>query len=108
MCRAADVASFRRHGDRRRAVPIVDVREDLRWTRAEPEADDGVLEYHVERPRWSVAAAFVGQLVCDVATVYGERFAPTLGVSPASAFVAEGSEVALSRGVALAAGRGSK
>ena len=61
-----------------------------------------VLEYHVERPRWSVADAFVGQLVCDVAMVFGERFVPCLGVPPASAFVAEGSEVALSRGVGLA------
>ena len=70
--------------------------------------NSAVLEYRVERPRSSVAAAFVAQLVCDVAMVYGERFVPTLGVSPASALVAEGSEVALSRGVALADGRGSK
>jgi hypothetical protein len=40
--------------------------------------------------------------VCDVAAVYGERFVPSLGALPASAFFAEGSEVALSLGVALA------
>jgi uncharacterized protein YqjF (DUF2071 family) len=61
-----------------------------------------VLEYHVERPRWSVAAASEAQLACDVAAVYGDRFVEPLGVPPASAFFAAGSEVTLSRGVALA------
>ena len=60
-----------------------------------------VLEYHVERPRWAVAPAFVAELVCDVAAVYGEEFVPFLSAPPTSAFFAEGSAVTLSRGVAL-------
>jgi len=67
--------------------------------------DGTVLEYHVERPRWSVAAACEAQLACDVAAVYGTRFVQALGVPPASAFFAAGSEVTLSRGIALSANR---
>jgi hypothetical protein len=64
-----------------------------------------VLEYHVERPSWSVAAACEAELACDVAAVYGTRFVQALGGPPASAFFAGGSEVILSRGVALAINR---
>ena len=60
-----------------------------------------VLEYHVERPSWSVAPAFVAELVCDIAAIYGQEFVPFLSARPAPAFFAEGSQVALSRGVAL-------
>jgi uncharacterized protein YqjF (DUF2071 family) len=60
-----------------------------------------VLEYQVERPRWAVAPAFVAELVCDVAAVYGDEFVPFLSARPRSAFFAEGSAVTLSRGVAL-------
>lgn len=60
-----------------------------------------VLEYQVERPRWAVAPAFVAELVCDVAAVYGDEFVPFLSAQPTSAFFAEGSAVTLSRGVAL-------
>jgi uncharacterized protein YqjF (DUF2071 family) len=60
-----------------------------------------VFEYHAERPRWSVASASGAQLTCDVAAVYGTRFVQALGAQPASAFFAAGSEVTLSRGVAL-------
>jgi hypothetical protein len=62
-----------------------------------------VLEYHVERPRWSVAAASEAQLAGDVAAVYGTRFVQALSVPPASAYFAAGSEVTVSRGVALSA-----
>jgi hypothetical protein len=60
-----------------------------------------VLEYHVERPRWAVAPAFVAELVCDVAAIYGDEFVPFLSARPTSAFFAEGSAVTVSRGVAL-------
>ena len=60
-----------------------------------------VLEYHVERPCWAVAPAFVAGLVCDVAAVYGQDFVPFLSARPTSAFFAEGSAVTVSRGVAL-------
>jgi hypothetical protein len=60
-----------------------------------------VLEYHVERPRWAVAPAFVAELVCDVAAIYGDEFVPFLSARTTSAFFAEGSAVTVSRGVAL-------
>ena len=64
--------------------------------------DGAVLEYHVERPRWSVAAASEARLDCDVAALYGERFLESLGSNPSSAFYATGSKVILFKGVRLA------
>lgn len=66
--------------------------------------DGAVLEYHVERPRWSVAAASEARLDCDVAALYGERFVESLGAKPSSAFFAIGSGVILFKGVRLAPG----
>lgn len=63
--------------------------------------DGTVLEYHVDRPRWSVAAAREPRLDCDVAALYGQRFVKSLGAHPASAFYATGSPVMLSKGVRL-------
>lgn len=64
--------------------------------------DGGVLEYHVERPRWSVAAAPEARLDCDVGGVFGQRFSQFLREKPSSAFFATGSEVKLSKGLRLA------
>lgn len=63
--------------------------------------DGCVLEYHVERPCWLVAAASEARLTCDVAALYGERFVKSLVAQPASSFFASGSEVTLSKGVRL-------
>ena len=58
------------------------------------------MEYRLDRLRWQVhpaeAVAFRGD-----PTLYGEGLAGELARPPVSAFVAEGSEVALSRPRAL-------
>jgi uncharacterized protein YqjF (DUF2071 family) len=63
--------------------------------------DGGTCEYHVTHPPWLVAPAVHAELDCDVGRVYGAEFSRFLSPRPASAFLAEGSEVAVSRGVRL-------
>jgi len=58
-------------------------------------------EYRVEHPRWSVRSATTARFSGDVATLYGETFVEALTASPTSAFLAEGSEVAVFKGVQL-------
>jgi hypothetical protein len=57
---------------------------------------------HMQHPPWLVAPAVHAELDCDVGKVYGEEFSQFLPPRPASAFLAEGSEVAVSRGVRVA------
>jgi uncharacterized protein YqjF (DUF2071 family) len=61
----------------------------------------GTCEYRLQHPSWRVAPAIHAVLDCDVARVYGEPFGALLGGKPASAFLADGSEVSVSRGVRL-------
>jgi uncharacterized protein YqjF (DUF2071 family) len=63
--------------------------------------DGPTLEYRVEHPRWRVAEAAEAHLECDAARLYGRAFAGALSVKPASAFLAEGSAVAVYRGERL-------
>lgn len=58
----------------------------------------GCKEYQVEHPRWSVWRVAESELDCDVAALYGAGFAEQLAGRPRSAFVADGSEVAVHRG----------
>jgi uncharacterized protein YqjF (DUF2071 family) len=60
------------------------------------------LEYRVEHPRWRVWRASEAELDCDAAGLYGEAFAPFLSVPPSSAFLAEGSAIAVRLGRRLA------
>ena len=55
----------------------------------------GCVEYKVEHPRWRVWTLLRPVLDCDVARLYGERFAMPLAGEPSSAFLADGSEVAV-------------
>jgi hypothetical protein len=48
-----------------------------------------------------VADAVHASFDCDVAAQYGERFVEALSGTPASAFLAEGSDVAVHHGVRL-------
>jgi len=64
--------------------------------------DGTTLEYRVEHPRWRVWRAFEAELDCDVAALYGAELAPYLKGTPRSAFLAEGSAVAVRRGRTLA------
>lgn len=63
--------------------------------------DGSTLEYRVEHPRWKVWRAVDTELVCDVAALYGERFAPCLSARPSSSFVADGSAIVVRRGMGL-------
>lgn len=63
--------------------------------------DGSTLEYRVEHPRWRVWTAKDAQLDCDVAALYGDRFVEYVGAQPFSAFLADGSEVTVFKGVRL-------
>ena len=63
--------------------------------------DGSTLEYQVEHPRWRVAQAAEVELACDVARLYGDEFAQALSREPASAFLADGSEIVVRRGSRL-------
>jgi hypothetical protein len=63
--------------------------------------DGGTLEYRVEHPKWCVWAARESRLECDTAGLYGEVFRPFLSVPPSSAFLADGSQVTVHRGVRI-------
>ncbi len=65
------------------------------------QGDGSTKEYEVEHPRWRVWGARSSELVCDVAGLYGEAWSGCLRGEPFSAFVAEGSEVVVRRGVVL-------
>jgi uncharacterized protein YqjF (DUF2071 family) len=57
--------------------------------------DGGTIEYRVEHPRWNVWRTSDASLSGDVASVYGAEFARALTGPPRSAFVADGSAVAV-------------
>jgi uncharacterized protein len=61
----------------------------------------GTVEYRVEHPRWRVWPLRRPALDCDVAGLYGEPFAAPLAAAPSSAFLADGSEVAVYPGTSI-------
>ncbi len=61
--------------------------------------DGGCLEYQVRHPPWRVWSVSRASADCDAAALYGPGFAKALDGWPWSAFVAEGSPVAVFRGV---------
>jgi uncharacterized protein YqjF (DUF2071 family) len=58
-------------------------------------------EYPVEHPRWTIRRAAKAGIDVDVASLYGEGFATYVKAHPVSAFIADGSEVVVRRGVKL-------
>jgi len=62
----------------------------------------GTSEYNVQHPPWRVATATHTELDCDVGRVYGRVFEEPLRASPVSAFLADGSDVAVFHGVRIA------
>jgi uncharacterized protein YqjF (DUF2071 family) len=62
----------------------------------------GSAEYRVEHPRWQVWPLQRPVLDCDVAALYGRPFGNPLLGEPSSAFLADGSEVAVYPGARLA------
>jgi uncharacterized protein len=63
-----------------------------------PQRDGTTIEYEVRHPSWRVWQVSGASLDCDVASVYGAAFVEALSARPCSAFLAEGSEVTVSRG----------
>jgi uncharacterized protein YqjF (DUF2071 family) len=63
--------------------------------------DGGTLEYRVEHPPWRVWLARDAFFTCGVEELYGPAFAAALARPPDSAFVAEGSPVAVYPGARL-------
>ncbi len=59
------------------------------------------LEYHVEHPRWRVWETQIAELHCDADALYGKPLGHFLRRPPTSAFLAEGSEVIVYKGVKL-------
>jgi hypothetical protein len=57
--------------------------------------DGGTVEYQVAHPRWRAWPARDVAFDADVAGLYGPQFAEALGAPPRSAFVTEGSPVAV-------------
>jgi len=62
--------------------------------------DGRTTEYRVEHPRWRVITAEKAGLDCDVAEIYGDQFVEFLQ-TPSSAFLADGSDVTVSKGTLL-------
>jgi uncharacterized protein len=62
----------------------------------------GTVEYRVEHPRWRAWAATAARVEADLAALYGGALADALSGEPRSAFVAEGSEIVVRRGVRIA------
>lgn len=60
--------------------------------------DGGTVEYQVEHPPWNVSRAIRASLEAAVEQLDGAAFAPLLQGAPASAFLADGSAVAVHRG----------
>jgi len=60
--------------------------------------DGGTVEYQVAHPSWRVWTACRAELAGDVEELYGSELAAVLRGTPASAFLADGSSVAVMRG----------
>jgi uncharacterized protein YqjF (DUF2071 family) len=65
------------------------------------QSDGSTIEYRVEHPHWRVWSANNVSFECDIEGLYGSNFTTVLKRAPSSAFIAEGSEVTVYRGVAL-------
>lgn len=59
--------------------------------------DGCTVEYRVEHPSWRLWQAKEPRIEIDVERLYGREFVEVLGSSPTSAFLAEGSRVAVRR-----------
>jgi uncharacterized protein YqjF (DUF2071 family) len=63
--------------------------------------DGSCLEYKVEHPPWRVWRAAAARLDADVKGFYGDRYHQALSRPPRSAFVADGSPIAVFKGEKL-------
>jgi uncharacterized protein YqjF (DUF2071 family) len=63
--------------------------------------EGGCAEYQVDHPPWPIRRAVQIEFDCDPRRLYGDRLGRALRGRPESAFVAEGSAVAVHRGVIM-------
>lgn len=63
--------------------------------------DGSTMEYAVEHPRWRIWETQAAEFNCDIANLYGESFREFLNRSPSSAFLADGSEVKVHKGIKI-------
>lgn len=63
--------------------------------------DGGTIEYRVEHPPWRLRPAASVEVSTELAAFYGPAFGEVLAARPVSAFLAEGSQVTVSRPVRL-------
>ena len=59
------------------------------------QSDGGTIEYAVEHPRWRVWSARDARVVGDLTTLYGAELARVVRGTPTSAFLADGSAIAV-------------
>jgi len=59
------------------------------------------LEYHVAHPRWSIWNAEDAMFCGDASNLYGRTFNEIISRKPGSAFLADGSEVSVYKGVVI-------
>jgi uncharacterized protein len=57
----------------------------------------GCSEYRVEHPRWKIWNATRFKFDADIAALYGEQFVESLDQQPRSAFIADGSPIAVQK-----------
>jgi hypothetical protein len=65
--------------------------------------DGSTMEYAVEHPRWLIWETQTAEFHCDVANLYDENFCKVLNQPPSSAFLADGSEVKVHKGIKIKA-----
>ena len=63
--------------------------------------DGGTIVYQVEHPPWRVWEVGQSHVDVDIENLYGSAFSYFLKKDPASAFLAEGSEVKVFKGMQL-------
>jgi uncharacterized protein len=63
--------------------------------------DGSTAEYHVEHPRWRIWETQAAECHCNAADLYDGGFRRLFNQAPASAFLADGSEVKVYQGVKL-------
>ncbi|MBI4640724.1 MAG: DUF2071 domain-containing protein [Candidatus Tectomicrobia bacterium] len=63
--------------------------------------DGGCVEYRVEHPSWRIWKVSQAELHCDVLELYGPEFTECLSAQPGSAFLADGSQVIVHKGIRL-------
>jgi hypothetical protein len=63
--------------------------------------DGSTMEYAVEHPRWRIWETQAAEFNCDVTSLYGENFCEFFNRLPSSAFLADGSEIKVHKGIKL-------